>query len=30
MWVEDELGALNGGEEGNIPLDECGMFPGTI
>jgi hypothetical protein len=28
-WVDDELGALEGGHTRGVPLDERGMFPGT-
>jgi hypothetical protein len=28
--VEDELGALRGGQQRKIPLDDCGMFPGAL
>lgn len=28
-WVDDELGALEGGHTRRVPLDDRGMFPGT-
>ena len=29
-WVADELGALEGGHQRQIELDDRGMFPGTL
>jgi hypothetical protein len=29
-WVEDEFQALEGGHQRNVPLDDRGMFPGTL
>jgi hypothetical protein len=29
-WVEDEYGALSGGHQRKVPLDDRGMFPGTL
>jgi len=29
-WVEDEYRALEGGYERQVPLDDRGMFPGTL
>jgi hypothetical protein len=29
-WVSDELGALEGGHARKVPLDDRGMFPGTL
>src|SRR5438445_296684 len=29
-WVEDEYRALEGGHQRKVPLDDRGMFPGTM
>ena len=29
-WVEDEYRALEGGHQRTVPLDDRGMFPGTL
>ena len=29
-WVEDEYRALEGGHQRKVPLDDRGMFPGTL
>ena len=29
-WVEDEYRALEGGHPRTVPLDDRGMFPGTV
>lgn len=29
-WVEDEFRALQGGHQRKVPLDDRGMFPGTL
>ena len=29
-WVADELGALEGGHQRQVELDDRGMFPGTL
>jgi hypothetical protein len=29
-WVEDEFRALEGGHQRTVPLDDRGMFPGTL
>ena len=29
-WVEDEFRALEGGHTRTVPLDDRGMFPGTL
>jgi hypothetical protein len=29
-WVEDEYHALEGGHQRQVPLDDRGMFPGTL
>jgi hypothetical protein len=29
-WIEDEYRALSDGHQRKVPLDDCGIFPGTL